>query len=78
MKYVEPSEKVEKQLPSREIIKNYGRSAKLLLATRDIPDLHFSEAEREDKGDSPEKTNVIELINVNTEDCVTVQRNSDF
>ena len=78
VKYIEPSEKVEKQLPSREIIKNYGGSAKLLLATRDIPDLHFSVAEREDKGDSPEKTNVIELINVNTEDCVTVPRNSDF
>ena len=78
VKYIEPSEKVEKQLPSREIIKNYGQSAKLLLATRDIPDLHFSVAEREDKGDSPEKTNVIELINVNTEDSVTVPRNSDF
>ena len=78
VKYIEPSEKVEKQLPSREIIKNYGRSAKLLLATRDIPDLHFSVAEREDKGDSPEKTNVIELINVNTEDYVTVPWNSDF
>ena len=74
VKYIEPSEKVEKQLPSREIIKNYGRSAKLLLATRDIPDLHFSVAEREDKGDS----NVIELINMNTEDGVTVSQNSDF
>ena len=78
VKYIEPSEKVEKQLPSREIIKNYGRSAKLLLATRDIPDLHFPVAEREDKCDSPEKTNVIEIINMNTEDYVTVPRNSDF
>ena len=72
VKYIEPSEKVEKQLPSREIIKNYGRSAKLLLATRDIPDLHFSVAEREDN------SNVIELINVNTEDGVTMSQNSDF
>ena len=72
VKYIEPSEKVEKQLPSREIIKNYGRSAKLLLATRDIPDLHFSVAEREDN------SNVIELINVNTEDGVTVSQNRDF
>ena len=78
VKYIEPSEKVEKQLPSKEVIKNYGRSAKLLLATRDIPDLHFAVAEREDKGDSPEKTDVIELMNVNTEDCVTVPWNSDF
>ena len=78
VKYIEPREKVEKQLPSKEVIKNYGRSAKLLLAPRDIPDLHFAVAEREDKGDSPEKTDVIELMNVNTEDCVTVPRNSDF
>ena len=78
VKYIEPREKVEKQLPSKEVIKNYGRSAKLLLAPRDIPDLHFAVAEREDKGDSPEKTDVIELINENTEDCVTVPRNSDF
>ena len=78
VKYIEPSEKVEKQLPSKEVIKNYGRSAKLLLAPRDIPDLHFAVAEREDKGDSQRKTDVIELMNVNTEDCVTVPRNSDF
>ena len=78
MKYIEPSEKVEKQLPSKEIIKNYGRSAKLLLAPRDIPDLHFPVAERKDKGDSPEKTDLIELMNVNIKDCVTVPRNSDF
>ena len=78
VKYKEPSEKVEKQLPSKEVIKNYGRSAKLLLAPRDIPDLQFAVAEREDKGDSPKKTDVIELMNVNIEDCVTLPRNSDF
>ena len=76
VKYIEPSEKVEKQLPSKEVIKNYGRSAKLLLAPRDIPDLHFAVTEREDEGDSPEKTDVMELMNVNTEDCCP--RNSDF
>ena len=74
MKYIEPSEKVEKQLPSEEVVKNYGRSSKLLLAEKDIPDLHFS---IEDNSDSPEK-NVMELMNVNTEDCVTVPWNSDF
>ena len=78
VKYIESSEKVEKQLPSKEIIKNYGRSAKLLLAPRDIPDLHFPVAEREDKGDSPEKTDVLELMNVNIKDCVMVPRNSNF
>ena len=78
VKYIEPSEKVEKQLPTKEIVKNYGRSAKLLLAPRDIPDLHFPVAERENKGDSPEKTDVIELMKVNIKDCVTAPRNSDF
>ena len=75
VKYIEPSEKVEKQLPSGEVVKNYGRSSKLLLAEKDIPDLHF---DIKDNGDSPEKTDVMELMNVNTEDCVTVPRNSDF
>ena len=78
VKYIDPSEKVEKQLPSEEEVKNYGRSAKLLLAPRDIPDLQFAVAEREEKGDSPEKTEVMELINVNKEDCVTEPRNSEF
>ena len=41
VKYINPSEKVEKQLPSGEVVKNYGRSSKLLLAEKDIPDLHF-------------------------------------
>ena len=78
VKYIEPSEKVEKQLPSKEIIKNYGRCAKLLLAPRDIPDLHFPLAERKDKSDLPDKTDVIELMNVNIKDCVTLPRKSDF
>ena len=78
VKYIEPGEKVENQLQSKETIKNYGRSAKLLLAPRDIPDLHFPVAEREDKGDSPEKTDVIELMNVNIKDCVTVPWKSNF
>ena len=75
MKYIDPSEKVEKQLPSEEVVKNYGRSSKLLLAEKDIPNLHFDVKEN---GDSPEKTDMMELMNVNTEDCVTVPRNTDF
>ena len=74
VKYIEPSEKVEKQLPSGEVVKHYRRSLKLLLAEKDIPDLHF---DVKDNGDSPGKTDVMELMNVNTEDCVTVPRNSD-
>ena len=41
VKYIAPSEKVVKQLPSEQVLKNYGRSSKLLLAVKDIPDLHF-------------------------------------
>ena len=75
VKYIEPSEKVEKQLPNGEVVKNYRRTSKLLLAEKDIPDLHF---DVKDNGDSPGKTDVMELMNVNTEDCVTEPRNSDF
>ena len=59
VKYIEPSEKVEKQLPNGEVVKNYGRTSKLLLAEKDIPDLHF---DVKDKGDSPEKTEVMEIM----------------
>ena len=41
VKYIAPSEKVVKQLPSERLLKNYGRSSKLLLAEKDIPDLYF-------------------------------------
>ena len=75
MKYIEPSEKVERQLPSGEVVKNYGRSSKLLLAEKDIPDLHF---DMKDNDDSQGKTDVMELMNVNTEDCVTVPWSSYF
>ena len=53
VKYIAPSEKVVNQLPSEQVVKNYGRSSKLLLAEKDIPDLHF---EVKDNGDRPEKT----------------------
>ena len=38
---MEPSEKVAHQLPSKEVLQKYGRSSKVLLAKKDIPDLHF-------------------------------------
>ena len=78
MKYIDPSEKVEKQLPSEEVVKNYGRSSKLLLAEKDIPDLHFNVTDTDEKGDLLEKTEVMEIMDVNTEDSVTAPRNSDF
>ena len=78
VKYIDPSEKVEKQLPSEEVVKNYGRSSKLLLAEKDIPDLHFDVKDRKEGGNSLEKTEVMEIMDVNTEDCVTAPRNRDF
>ena len=42
VKYVEPSEKIVHQLPSKELLQKYGRSSKVLLAEKDIPDLHFT------------------------------------
>ena len=78
MKYIDPSEKVEKQLPSEEVVKNYGRSAKLLLAPKDIPDLQFDAAKKKDKGDLPEKTEVMEIMEVDTKYSVIAPRKSDF
>ena len=78
VKYIDPSEKVEKQLPSEEVVKNYGRSSKLLLAEKDIPDLHFDVRDRRERGNSAEKTDMMEIMDVNTEDCVTAPQNSDF
>ena len=42
VKYVEPSEKIVQQLPSKELLQKYGRSSKLLLPRKDIPDLQFT------------------------------------
>ena len=35
VKYIAPSEKVIQQLPSEQVVKNYGRSTKLLLAPKE-------------------------------------------
>ena len=73
-----PSEKVIRQLPSEQVLKNYGRSTKLLLAPKDIPDLQFDAAEKNEKSDSSERTDVMEIMDVNREDSVTAPQNSDF
>ena len=78
VKYIEPSEKVIQQLPSEQLLKNYGRSSKLLLAAKDIPDLQFDVAEAKEKGESPERTDVMEIIDVNTKGSLTISQNSDF
>ena len=54
------------QLPSEEVVKNYGRSTKLLLASKDIPELHFDLTDTKEKGDSSKKMEVMEIADVNT------------
>ena len=78
VKYTAPSEKVIQQLPSEQVVKNYRRSTKLLLAPKDIPDLHFDVTDKKEKADSPKRTEVIEIMDENTEDSVTAPQNSNF
>ena len=74
VKYIVPSEKVVKQLPSEQVLKNYGRSLKLLLAEKDIPDLHFDITETKEKGKLSERADVMEIMNVDTKESA---KNSD-
>ena len=78
VKYIEPSEKVIQQLPNEQILKNYGRSSKLLLVAKDIPDLQFDVMEAKEKRESLERTDVVEIIDVDTNGSVTISQNSDF
>ena len=68
VKYIEPSEKIVKQLPNERVLENYGRSLKLLLAEKDIPDLHFDTAETKEKGKPLERADVMEIMNVDTKE----------
>ena len=74
MKYIAPSEKVVKRLPSEQVLKNYGRSSKLLLAEKDIPDLHFYVMNVKDKKETSEGADVMEIVNVDTKESA---QNSD-
>ena len=58
-------------------MKNYGRSLKLLLAAKDIPDLQFDAAEPEEKGESSERTDVMEIMDVDAKGSVMTPQNSD-
>ena len=78
VKYIEPSEKVIQQLPSKQVLKNYGRSSKLLLTAKDIPDLQFDAAETKEKGESSEKSEVLEIANVDINEGVMTPQNSNF
>ena len=78
VKYIEPGEKVVKQLPNKEILKNYGRSSKLLLAAKDIPDLHLDVTEVKEEGEYSTATEMMEIIEVETKRIMTVSQNSNF
>ena len=78
VKYIEPSEKVIQQLPSEQLVKNYGRSSKLLLAAKDIPDLQFDATEAKEEGDPSERREVLEISDVDANGSATVPQNSDF
>ena len=78
VKYIEPSEKVIKLLPSEQVLKNYGRSSKLLLAAKDIPDCQFDATVTKEKGDSSDRTEVTEIMDVDTKRSVKAPQNSDF
>ena len=67
VKYITSSEKVVKQLPSEQVLKNYGRRSKLLLAEKDIPDLHFDIMDAKEKNKTSERTEVMVIMNVDTE-----------
>ena len=49
VKKIDPAEKVIQQLPPREVLEKYGRSAKLLISTKDIPDVGFPQEKLEDE-----------------------------
>ena len=68
VKYIAPSEKVVKQLPSEQVLKNYGRSSKLLLAEKDIPDLHFDVTDAKEKNKPSERADVMVIMNVDTKE----------
>ena len=68
VKYIAPSEKVVKQLPSEQVLKNYGRSSKLLLAEKDIPDLHFDVMNAKEKNKPSERADVMVIMNVDTKE----------
>ena len=74
VKYIAPSEKVIKQLLSEQVLNNYGRSSKLLLAAKDIPNLHFDAAGTKEKSKLSETADVMEIMN---EDAKENAQNSD-
>ena len=78
VKYVEPSEKTVKQLPSEEVLKNYGRTSKLMLAAKDVPNLQFEVIETEGNSKPLEGAEVMEIIDIKVSRSVTTTQSSDY
>ena len=49
-----------------------------MLAAKDIPDLQFDVAEVKEKGESSERTDVVEIVDVDTNRGVMISQNSNF
>ena len=49
----------------------------MLLAAKDVPDLQFDAAESEERGESAVRTDMVEIIDVDTNGSVTTPQNSD-
>ena len=72
IKKIDPAEKVIQQLPPREVLENYGRSVKLLISAKDIPDVGFPQEKLEEEvcevTESPELTECSEC-SINSCEC---------
>ena len=64
VKYIEPSEKTIQQLPGVQVLKNYGRTSKILLVAKDVPNLHFNVAECKERPSLARRTDVIEIVDM--------------
>ena len=77
VKYIEPSEKTVQQLLSEQVLEKYGRTAKLLLAAKDVLNLQFDISEAEEKSE-PWEREVMEIMDTTISKSVIAIQNSDF
>ena len=67
MKYIAPSEKVVKQLPSEQVVEKLRKKFKIITGRERHPRPSFRRNRtRKEKGDLLEKTEVMEITEVNT------------
>ena len=78
VKYIEPSEKIVQQLPNDQILEKYGRTSKLLLAAKDVPNLQFDISEIGEKGEPCEIPEIMEIVDTTVNKSEVTFPNSDF